>query len=85
MIVCGEPSGEICVHCTKDVCDNHRCDKCHSAQRVVLELCLDGRHGAAVGGEAQDINHRQAGEIHLTRKVRTGERYFAEAKEEDLH
>lgn len=26
--ICGEPSLEICVHCTKDVCANHRCEKC---------------------------------------------------------
>jgi hypothetical protein len=26
--ICEEPSTEICVYCTKDVCDNHRCAKC---------------------------------------------------------
>jgi hypothetical protein len=26
--ICGEPSTEICVYCTKDACDNHRCEKC---------------------------------------------------------
>jgi len=26
--ICEEPSTEICVYCTKDVCDNHRCPKC---------------------------------------------------------
>jgi len=26
--ICGEPSGDICVFCTKDVCINHRCDRC---------------------------------------------------------
>ncbi|HLW76224.1 MAG TPA: hypothetical protein VKS01_04545 [Bryobacteraceae bacterium] len=26
--ICTEPSSEICVHCTKDVCPNHRCEKC---------------------------------------------------------
>jgi len=26
--ICGEPSGEICVFCTKDACINHRCDRC---------------------------------------------------------
>jgi hypothetical protein len=26
--ICGEPSGEICVYCTKDACPNHRCEKC---------------------------------------------------------
>jgi hypothetical protein len=26
--ICGEPSTEICVHCTKDACTNHRCEKC---------------------------------------------------------
>jgi hypothetical protein len=26
--ICCEPSGEICVFCTKDACINHRCDRC---------------------------------------------------------
>lgn len=26
--ICGEVSQEICVRCTKDACDNHRCLKC---------------------------------------------------------
>jgi hypothetical protein len=26
--ICGEPSAEICVFCTKDACGNHRCDRC---------------------------------------------------------
>ena len=26
--ICGEPSTDICVYCTKDACANHRCDRC---------------------------------------------------------
>jgi hypothetical protein len=26
--ICGEPSSEICVYCTKDACANHLCSKC---------------------------------------------------------
>jgi hypothetical protein len=26
--ICGEPSTEICVYCTKDACSNHLCGKC---------------------------------------------------------
>jgi hypothetical protein len=26
--ICGEPSGDICVYCTKDACANHRCERC---------------------------------------------------------
>jgi hypothetical protein len=26
--ICGEPSTEICVFCTKDACNNHLCAKC---------------------------------------------------------
>jgi hypothetical protein len=26
--ICGEPSTDICVFCTKDACANHRCDRC---------------------------------------------------------
>jgi hypothetical protein len=26
--ICGEPSVEICVFCTKDACGNHRCERC---------------------------------------------------------
>jgi len=27
--ICGEPSGNICVYCTKDACGNHLCERCH--------------------------------------------------------
>ena len=26
--ICGEPSKDICVGCTKDACANHRCERC---------------------------------------------------------
>jgi hypothetical protein len=26
--ICGEPSKDICVYCTKDACRNHRCNRC---------------------------------------------------------
>ena len=26
--ICGEPSSDICVACTKDACGNHRCERC---------------------------------------------------------
>ena len=26
--ICGEPSTDICVRCTKDACANHLCTKC---------------------------------------------------------
>ena len=26
--ICGDTSGEICVYCTKDACQNHICRKC---------------------------------------------------------
>ncbi len=28
--ICGQPSTDICVSCTKDCCENHRCLKCLS-------------------------------------------------------
>lgn len=27
--ICGEPSVYLCVYCTKDICGNHLCPKCH--------------------------------------------------------
>ncbi len=26
--ICGDPSDQICVYCTKDSCANHLCQKC---------------------------------------------------------
>jgi hypothetical protein len=26
--ICGEPSSDICIYCTKDSCRNHRCERC---------------------------------------------------------
>ncbi len=34
--ICGEPSTEICVYCTKDVCANHLCLRC----RRCSDCCL---------------------------------------------
>ena len=33
--ICEEPSTEICVYCTKDVCDNHRCREMPAMQRLL--------------------------------------------------
>jgi hypothetical protein len=26
--ICGEPSHDICIYCTKDTCPNHLCERC---------------------------------------------------------
>ena len=26
--ICGDPSRDICVYCTKDACGNHLCERC---------------------------------------------------------
>lgn len=33
--ICGEPSLQICVLCTKDACENHRCLRC----RRCIDCC----------------------------------------------
>lgn len=41
--ICGEPSTEICVRCTKDTCENHRCPKCQRCS----DCCVCDVHLAA--------------------------------------
>jgi hypothetical protein len=33
--ICGEPSTEICVYCTKDACPNHLCPPLPAVQRLL--------------------------------------------------
>jgi hypothetical protein len=42
--ICAEPSHDICVHCTKDVCRLHRCQRCLRCSDCCecgSPLCLD--------------------------------------------
>lgn len=50
--ICGEPSGAICIYCTKDVCANHICDKCQRCSdccecEVHLNTAADRAYAAA--------------------------------------
>ncbi len=38
--ICREPSGEICVWCTKDACALHLCESCHRCS----DCCLCRQH-----------------------------------------
>jgi hypothetical protein len=45
--ICGDPSTEICVYCTKDACPNHLCRKCQRCSdccecEVPLDSAEDG-------------------------------------------
>jgi len=42
--ICAEPSHDICVYCTKDVCHSHRCQRCLRCSdccECESPLCLD--------------------------------------------
>lgn len=45
--ICGEPSKDICISCTKDACENHRCLKCSRCSDCCL--CEVGWHTANAG------------------------------------
>ena len=48
--ICSESSTTICIHCTKDACDNHICKKCHKCSDCCeCEVPLDD-------GQAEHIN-----------------------------
>ena len=58
--ICGEPSKDICVFCTKDACANHRCERCKRCSDCCeCEVPLSSEqaqpeesHAAAVAPEA---------------------------------
>jgi hypothetical protein len=46
--ICGEPSTDICIFCTKDSCGNHLCDKCRRCSDCCeCEVHLDEHPEAA--------------------------------------
>jgi len=50
--ICEEESTRICVHCTKDTCSNHLCEKCGACSDCCdCEIRLE--HGAEAEGQAQ--------------------------------
>jgi hypothetical protein len=51
--ICGDPSTDICVYCTKDACPNHLCSKCRRCSDCCeCEVPLDaGEHHPAASGE----------------------------------
>jgi len=49
--ICAEPSHDICVYCTKDVCHSHRCQRCLRCSdccECESPLCLDEVPVAAI-------------------------------------
>lgn len=53
--ICAEPSHDICVYCTKDVCHSHRCQRCLRCSdccECESPLCLDEVPVAPVTVEA---------------------------------
>ena len=51
--ICGEPSRDICVYCTKDACANHRCERCKRCSDCCeCEVPLSAEEARQVG-EAQ--------------------------------
>ncbi len=53
--ICGEPSTEICVYCTKDACPNHRCPRCGRCSDCCecdVPLDVEGESTAEAGAES---------------------------------
>jgi hypothetical protein len=53
--ICADPSHDICVYCTKDVCRLHRCQRCLRCSdccECESPLCLDEEQPAAPPMEA---------------------------------
>ncbi|HOK46452.1 MAG TPA: hypothetical protein PLA43_08190 [Bryobacteraceae bacterium] len=56
--ICGEPSTQICVYCTKDACPNHLCCKCKRCSDCCeCEVPLDSAQDAG-----QDTSSQQPAE-----------------------
>ena len=71
--ICSEPSHDICVYCTKDVCRLHRCQRCLRCSdccECESPLCLD-EEPVAQGEEpvVEEAVARPAGEAAMTEPV----------------
>jgi hypothetical protein len=52
--ICGDPSSEICVFCTKDACPNHLCRKClRCSDCCECEVPLESEEAAAPAVESE--------------------------------
>jgi hypothetical protein len=50
--ICGEPSTDICVYCTKDACLNHICAKClRCSDCCECEVPLETDHSSQIHTE----------------------------------
>ncbi len=50
--ICGDPSTDICVYCTKDACPNHLCRKCQRCSDCCeCEVPLDSTEPAETGSD----------------------------------
>ena len=58
--ICGEPSRDICVACTKDACHNHRCERCKRCS----DCCGCDVPLSAAEAEAE-IQHYAPSEPHM--------------------
>lgn len=72
--ICGEPSTEICVYCTKDSCENHLCVKCgRCSDCCECDLyAYRGRQGSGQPGrkhaaedKGNEVPGHQNGEEHI--------------------
>ena len=61
--ICGEPSTEICVYCTKDTCENHRCEKCQRCsdccQCEQADIMMSARNGCFSAGSNRRLSLRR--------------------------
>lgn len=74
--ICGEPSTDICVYCTKDACPNHRCTKCYRCSDC-CECDLSGyRHlssNAAWKGRAENESEQVPGDQRREQNVHSAQ------------
>ncbi|HTP89465.1 MAG TPA: hypothetical protein VMJ34_21090 [Bryobacteraceae bacterium] len=61
--ICAEPSHDVCVYCTKDVCHSHRCQRCLRCSdccECESPLCLDEEPAVEAAAETLAIEEAPA-------------------------
>jgi len=76
--ICGEPSKDICVFCTKDACANHRCERCRRCSdccecevplSAVAEQAAEEVQASAEAVPVPSDNGQQTAAIDVTEAV----------------
>ena len=83
--ICGEPSRDICVFCTKDACANHRCERCKRCSDCCeCEVPLSAAEPAEPEAHLEETHPLGDGQASAPAAVQTAEPVVEQAPTEPV-